>query len=37
MEKCNQSLGNIIKNFKEEFITEKYVLRIFTMICIPLF
>ena len=37
MEKCNNSLGNIIKDYKEDFIPEKKVLRIFTMICIPLF
>ena len=37
MEKCNQSLGNIIKGCQEEFIPEKRVLRIFTMICIPLY
>ncbi len=37
MEKCNLSLDNIIKNYKEEFIPEMQVLRIFTMICIPLF
>ena len=37
MEKCNQSLGNIVKEHKEEFIPEKQILRIFTMICIPLF
>jgi len=37
MEKCNQSLGNIVKEHKEEFIPEKRILRIFTMICIPLF
>ena len=36
MEKCNQSLGNIIRVCKEE-IPEKRVLRIFTMICIPLY
>ena len=37
MEKCNQSLGNIIKNYKDELIPEKHILRIFAMICIPLF
>jgi serine/threonine protein kinase len=36
MELCNQSLGNIIKDHKEVLIPEKRVLRIFTMICIPL-
>ena len=37
MEKCNLSLDNIIKNYNEEYIPEKQVVRIFTMICIPLF
>ena len=37
MDKCNQSLGNIIKGCQEQFIPEKRVLRIFTMICIPLY
>jgi serine/threonine protein kinase len=37
MEKCKQSLGNIIKDYKTELIPEKHVLRIFTMICIPLY
>ena len=37
MEKCNQSLNDIIKGYQEEFIPEKHVLRILTMICIPLF
>ena len=37
MERCNQSLGNIIKGYQEEFIPEKRVLRILTMICIPLY
>ena len=36
MEKCNQSLGNVIKGFQNNPIPEKRVLRIFTMICIPL-
>ena len=37
MEKCNQSLGNIIKNYPKPFLPEKYVVRIITMICIPLY
>ena len=38
MEKCNQSLGNIIKEeYKDKIIPEKKILRIFTMILIPLF
>ncbi len=37
MEKCTQSLGNIIKNYKDELIPEKHILRIFAMTCIPLF
>jgi serine/threonine protein kinase len=37
MEKCNQSLANIIKDYKTELIPEKLVLRFFTMICIPLY
>ena len=37
MEEHNQSLASIIKEYPEQFIPEKYVLRIFTMICIPLY
>ena len=37
MERCNQSLANIIKGWKEQFLPEKQVLRILTMICIPLY
>jgi serine/threonine protein kinase len=37
MEKHNQSLAKIITDYKDEIIPEKRVLRIFTMICIPLF
>ena len=37
MEKCNQSLANIIKNYPSELIPENYIIRIFTMICIPLY
>jgi fused len=37
MEKCNQSLGKIIRGYEEDSIPEKRVLRIFTMICIPLY
>ena len=37
MEKCNQSVGNIIKDYASELIPEKYIVRIFTMICVPLY
>ncbi len=37
MEECKQSLDTIIKTYPEMFLPEKYVLRIFTMICIPLY
>jgi serine/threonine protein kinase len=37
MEKYNQSLAKIITDYKDEIIPEKRVLRIFTMICIPLY
>ena len=36
MEKCNQSLQDIIQKNQEQLITEKQVLRILTMICITL-
>jgi serine/threonine protein kinase len=36
MEKCNQSLEDIIKFYPEQYIPEDYILKIFTMICIPL-
>ena len=37
MEKCNQSVGNIIKDYASKLIPEKHILRIFTMICVPLY
>ena len=37
MDKFNKSLANIIKDATEEFISENHIIRIFTMICIPLF
>ncbi len=37
MEKHGKGLDDIIKNYPEKFIPEKYVLRIITLICIPLF
>lgn len=37
MEKFKQSLGNIIKNYQDELIPEKYIKRIFSMICIALY
>ena len=37
MDKFNKSLANIIKDATEEFISENFIVRIFTMICIPLF
>ena len=37
MEKCNQSLQDIIQKNQEQLITEKQVLRILTMICISLY
>ena len=36
MEKCNQSLLDIIKKSQEYPIPENYILRILTMICISL-
>ena len=36
MEKCNQSLKNIIES-NQEFLEENYIIRIFTMIIIPLY
>ncbi len=37
MQKYNKSLKNIIDEYPEELIPENYVIRIFTMICIPLY
>jgi NIMA (never in mitosis gene a)-related kinase len=37
MEKCNQSLANIINDYTQGFIPENRVLRIFSMICIALY
>ena len=37
MEKCNQSLEKIIKENTKQLLPEKYILRIFAMICIPLY
>ena len=37
MEKCNQSLENIIKENTQELLPENYIIRVFTMICIPLY
>ncbi len=37
MEKCNRSLKNIIDENPENLFDENYVIRIFTMICIPLY
>jgi serine/threonine protein kinase len=37
MEKYNRSLEDIIKDEKIETLSEKNVLRIFTMICIPIY
>ena len=37
MEKCNCSLENIIKENPKELLPESKILRIFTMICIPLY
>jgi serine/threonine protein kinase len=37
MEKCTHSLGKIITDLQDEIIPEKRVIRIFTMICIPLY
>ena len=37
MEKCTQSLANIIKNYPSELIPERYIIRIFTMMCIGLY
>ena len=37
MEKCNQSLENIIKEKPQELFPESYIIRVFTMICIPLY
>ncbi len=36
MYKCKQSLENIIKENPEKPLPESYILRVFTMICIPL-
>lgn len=37
MEKYNKSLAKIIKEALEDLLPENLVVRIFTMICIPLF
>ncbi len=37
MEKYKQNLARIVKDYKEGLLPEKKILRIFTMICIPLF
>jgi serine/threonine protein kinase len=37
MEKCNQSLTDLINNFQDNPIPEKQILRILAMICIPLY
>ena len=37
MEKCKQSVGNIIKEYPTELIPEKNIIRIFTMVCISLY
>ncbi len=37
MDRCNNSLEKIIKENPQEVIPEKYILRIFTMICITLY
>jgi serine/threonine protein kinase len=37
MEKFNKSLAEIIEDATEEFISENRIVRIFSMICIPLF
>ena len=37
MEKCHQSLADLINSYKEEPIPEKHILRILAMICIPLY
>jgi serine/threonine protein kinase len=37
MEKYDRSLENIIKENPEKLFPESYILRIFTLICIPLY
>jgi hypothetical protein len=37
MEKCHQSLADLMNSFKDEPIPEKHILRILAMICIPLY
>ncbi len=37
MEKCNQSLTDLLAGYKDQQIPEKHILRILTMICIPLY
>ncbi len=37
MERCNRSLRNIIEEYQTDLIPEDYIVRIFTMICIPLY
>ena len=37
MEKCNRSLENIIKENPGQLLPEKYIVRIFTMICMTLY
>ena len=37
MEKYNKSLAKIIKEAPEDLLPENLVVRIFTMICIPLY
>ncbi len=37
MDYCNDSLENFIKEYKDPFLPEKYILRIISMVCIPLY
>jgi serine/threonine protein kinase len=36
MEKCKKTVGHIIKDYDGESIPEKHVLKMFTLMCIPL-
>ena len=37
MEKCNRSLENIVKENPEKLFPESYIVKVFTMVCIPLY
>lgn len=37
MEKCQKNLEEIIKQNSQAYLPEKYIIRIFTMICVSLY